>query len=143
MDAAGEEELILGLDAIVTASKVTEDVASLATSLELATGEGDFDLLMTGESTLSTSHSKSRLTPDGRLGDPVDFFATFFNGEESSPLKLTRSRFETSVRSRISKEVELEGVEEEDSVKVTCTKQDDFSVIIGESKMVLSHFTLS
>ena len=34
MDAAGEEELNLGLDAIVTASKVTEDVASLATSLE-------------------------------------------------------------------------------------------------------------
>ena len=89
---------------------------------------------MTGESTLSTSHSKSRLTPDGRFGDPVDFFATFFNGEESSPLKLTRSRLETSVRSRISKEVELEGVEEEDSVNVTCTKQDDFSVIMGYGK---------
>ena len=118
-DATDEEELNLGLAAvdIVTGSTMTEDVASLETSLEpeeririykaetskknldllrtttqqwrnlLATGEGDFDLLTTGESTrsTSTSHSKSRLTPDGRFGDPVDFLATFFSGEESSP----------------------------------------------------------
>lgn len=145
MDLKGGAELTKGLagvslgGVIVTGSIVTEGASSMQTSW---IGDEDLALLTSGESKGSNSTAQSRLVLEGELGDPVDFLATFFDvGVSIFPL--TRSRLETSVRSRIRSDVEFEGEDEDDSENVTCTKHDDFSVIMGVSKMVLSHCTLS